>query len=316
MNGGVVLDPWGEHGVILSAGLFDRYDPRYDYWDERRTTSTSDEVVNNLVMETQSVMRSLTLGAAYPIRGGHGVGVALNYYYTSYSDRSALAPQVASSDFGENRINRSANGWSLTLGGVATLSERIRVGATLETEPQLSDDYEVWIDGDNITPDASNGDLNYPLRLQFGGTYQPRNEFRTTFAVDFVFTRWTHLKESIPDSITAELNSAWYPSGDLKDTWEVRFGLEHKFYNNLPARLGFRYGESYNLDEADRATFTAGVGYGVNQLTFGISGELTKINSRQDPVRPREEQGSAVGLGTDRVDDSQILVVLDAKYSF
>jgi len=39
VNGGVVLDRLDHEGVMVAAGVFERFDPRYDYFDERRSTA-------------------------------------------------------------------------------------------------------------------------------------------------------------------------------------------------------------------------------------------------------------------------------------
>lgn len=314
--GGVVLDRWDESGFIVSAGVFDRYDPRYDYKDERRSTLTSDEIINNLYIETTGILRSATVGAAYAIPGGHGVGVAFNYYFSDYRDRVALVPRTASSDRDEKILNRSLRGWSVTLGQIVNLNERVRLGVAVETKPQIDDDYEIRVNGDLVTDENSNGDLKLPLRVQGGAVYRPRNDLKTTFALDAVYMGWQDLVESIPAETWQTLAGDRYPPTSLQDTWEVRFGLEHVFYNGLPARIGFRYGESYALDEADRVAFTFGFGYLVNGLGLDLSGEVMKRNSRQDPVRPREEQGNAVGAGRDRVEDTLVLVSVGATYNF
>ena len=300
LNGGAVVDPWDS--VILGFGYFERYDPRYKYKDERRSTLTSDEVINNLILETEGVLRSLTFGASYPIQGGHGVGLAVNYYHADYSSRQALVPQASGSAQGSQELARRLTGFSVTLGGVATLSERITVGAALETAPQLDNDYTLFTNGEDVSPE-----------VQFGAAYRPRNDFRTTFALDLVYMPWTELKDSSPANPD---DSAYMPPDRLQDTWEARFGLEHVFYNDLPARIGFRYGQSYAMDEADRATFTFGFGYIVNAIRVDLGGEIGKRNSRQEPVRPRAEQGPAVGLSKDRIEDTTLTVTLGASYSF
>ena len=314
--GGIVLDEWGENSVIVSAGVFDRYDARYNYWDERRTTLTSDEVINNLVIDTQGIIRSATLGAAYPIKGGHGFGAAVNYYFVDYKDRSAIVAQDPGSDEGEVILGRSVEGWSLTFGQVATVSERLQLGVTVETKPQLGDDYSVRVDGVEMGVETSSGDLEYPLRVQGGGTYRPRNDLKTTFAADVVWMGWGDLEESIPEDVWAAADRGQYPPVSLRDTWEVRFGLEHLFYNGLPARIGFRYGETYALEEADRVTFTFGFGYVMDKLALDLAGEVTKRNSRQEPLRPRDEQGPYVGAGRDRVEDTLLVVTIGASYAF
>ncbi len=318
INAGFVLDEWGEKGVLLSGGYFTRYDPRYDYSDERRTTNTSDEIINQLFIETSGIVQMIALGAAYQFDKGIGVGLAVNYYWSDYKDRVALVPRNPNSAAGVSQVNRRLNGWSATLGGLVEVNERITVGGSFETKASLDNDFTVFENGEDVTGDPGNGKLEYPLRVQGGLTYRPRNSYKTTFAFDLLYTPWTDLVDDTPaaQDPTGADGVDLYPPTTLEDTWEARFGLEHIFYNNLPARIGFRYGESYALREANNVTFTFGVGYIVDNITIDIALEIYKRESRQTPVRPRDEQGPAVGLGRDKVDDSMITGTLGATYLF
>ena len=306
LQGGVVLDNWGSRGVIVSGGVFTRYDPRYDYFDELRTSDTSDTLRNNKIIQTQGLLRTATVGLALPFGDGSGLGIAVNYYFGTLTDREALV-SLATSDYAsatESRLERKLDGFSVTLGTSVYVDERLRVGASMETKPQLHDDYTAWTDGEVTSPEESSGDLELPMRFQGGLTYRPRNTFQTLFAADVVYTPWSE----IVDHLT--------PDQELQDTWEARFGLEHVFYNKLPGRIGFRYGQSYAMDEADRVAFTFGFGYLVEQFKIDLAGEVGKTTSRQEPVRPRDEQGVAVGLGQDHVKDTLFRVSMGVEYGF
>jgi len=304
-QGGVVADEWG-NGLRVSAGVFSRYDTRYDYQDERRTTDTSDEIVSNRFIETTGVLRTLTVGAAYDLDdNGSGVGVALNYYFGTVDDRDALVPFAATTGGSVVKMERNLDGVSLTFGATGRINDRLQIGAAIETAPQLNDDYTLWVNNEIATPDTlESGDLNLPLRFQGGATYRPRNSLATTFAADVVYTPWSDLEDHLDSK------------QKLEDTWEVRFGLEHVFYSGVSGRLGFRYGESYAMKEADRATFTFGFGYALNALSIDLAGEVGKRTSRQEPLRPRDEQSNAVGAGRDRVEDTMLRGVIGVSYAF
>lgn len=309
MEGGVVLDLGnGAPGFVLAGGMFNRYDPRYDYFDEIRSTATTDDLLARQYITTEGILQAVTVGAAYRAASGCGVGLALNLYTGTLEGRNAL---VATEDgvaegfeTGESRLKRKLDGTSVSLGGVMQVSERIRVGAALETAPDLDDDYTRWTDGAVDTTSLSSGPVDLPLRFQAGLTYRPRNTFRTTFAADVVYMPW------------GEADDHLAPDQELKDTWEARFGLEHVFHNDFAGRLGFRYGDSYAMDEAARAVFTFGFGYAREALRVDLAGEVGKRNSRQEPLRDRRSFGSRVGLGTDRVEDTLARVFLGASYSF
>lgn len=304
-QGGFVLKEWGERGVVLSAGVFNRYDPRYDYFDELRSTDFNnlDVIVSNRILETEGVLRAVSAGAAVPVGERIGLGAAVNYYFGEITATDAVIDHQGSGS-SNSQLSRNLDGVSVTLGATAMINERVTAGLSVETSPQLSDDYTERLDGAVISPEESSGDLDLPVRVQGGVAYHPRNALRTTFAADVVFTEWSKIR----DHLTPDLN--------LQDTWEARFGLEHVFYNGLPGRIGFRYGESYAMNEADQATFTFGFGYLVDRIGVDVAGEVGKRVSRQDPIRPRRSNFYREGAGRDRVEDTLVRVSLGVDYTF
>ena len=304
IQGGVAFDKWGPRGPVVAAGIFNRYDPRYDYFNEIRTADNSDIILGNHYIETGGVLRAFSLGASLPIEDVAHVGAAVNYYFGTFRNRNALvAEPQADFDTEITRSERSVDGVSLTLGGAAQIDERIGVGASIETAPNLDDDATSWVNDTVIEESSGSGDLKLPLRVQGGFTYKPRNTLRTTFAGDFVYVPWSDLEDHLNPDVA------------LQDTWDIRFGLEHVFYNDLAGRIGFRFAEAYAMEEADRATFTFGFGYIVEQIQIDLAGEVGKRNSRQEPVLERDA-GPRIGLGTDRIEDTLVRVFLGANYSF
>ena len=303
MGGGYAADPWGERGPAVAVGLFERYDPRYDYYDERRSVTT-DAIVSERTMRTAGVLRTASAGAAWPIGTGSGLGAAVHYYFGTITDRDALVAYGAGGSAAVSRLERRLHGVSGILGATIRAGNRLQLGASFETAPRLHQDFTSW-QGDSVTSaPRSNGDLELPSRAQVGGTYRPRNALRTTFAFDLVYRPWSKTEDDLT------------PGRALEDTWQACFGLEHVFYNNLPGRIGFRYGRSYGQRGADAATFTFGFGYRVDRLRLDLAGEVGKRESRQAPVWPRADQGPAVGLGQDRVEDTLARVSLGTAIEF
>ena len=302
--GGVLWDPGRWHGLKLAAGVLERSDPRYDYYDERRTTATTDQIVSERFIRTRGTLRTGSLGAALPIVPRVGVGVTYHRWFGTIEDRDALVSRTPGVSGKVSELSRDITGWSFTLGSTWHVDERVDLGLAWETPPQLHDDYTQWQDDSVVSLPQSSVDVTLPSRLLMGVTYRPRNSFRTTFSLDAVYTPWSDLEDPLQAGV------AYF------DTWDFRFGLEHVYYNVLPGRIGFRYQQAYGLSEADRATFTFGLGYRPGRVAIDLSGELGKRSSRQEPLWPRDEQGSAVGTGRDRVEDTVLRVVLGADITF
>ena len=304
LTGGVAWDPRRWHGVTFAAGILDRLDPRYDYYDERRTTATTDVIVSERFIRTRGVLRSASVGAALPLRAGAGVGLAFHRWFGLIEERDALVPRAAGVSGRVTALSRRLSGHSFSLGAAWRANPRLDLGLSYETAPRLHDDFTRWQDDSIVSAPQSNVDTRLPSRVAFGAAYRPRNAFRTTFALDAVYTPWSELEDPL------------LPDAAFLDTWDVRVGLEHIYYNALPGRIGFRYARSYALREADRATFTFGLGHRVGRVALDLSGEVGKRISRQAPLWPRDEQGPAVGTGRDRVEDTLLRVFLGAEMGF
>jgi hypothetical protein len=303
MNGGVTWDPGRWRGLVLAAGVLERLDPRYDYYDERRTTATTDQIVSERYIRTRGVLRTVSLGGAMPAFGGTTFGVAVHRYQGTIEDRDALVARASGVTGVVTARARRLSGTSVSVGG--TWSEkRFALGLAYETAPRLHDDYTIWQNDSIVSAPQSSATLRLPQRWMVGGTYRPRNTLRTTFAVDAVYTPWSKMIDPL------------YADERCLSTWDVRFGLEHVYYNTLPGRIGFRYTRSYETREADRAAFTFGIGYRLDRIGFDLAGEVGKRESRQEPLWPRDEQGPAVGAGRDRVEDTTVRLFLGAEIGF
>jgi hypothetical protein len=158
----------------------------------------------------------------------------------------------------------------------------------------LTQDLTVWRDDVDVTPTGLDDQLLLPYRLHGGVAYRPRNTFRTTFVADAIWMPWSDVHDPAA------------PGVRLLDTWDVRFGLEHIYYNTLPGRIGFRYQRSSMMREADRAAITWGLGFRASRVRLDVGGEVAKRISRQEPLWARAEQSGAVGAGLDRVEDTTL----------
>jgi long-subunit fatty acid transport protein len=159
---------------------------------------------------------------------------------------------------------------------------------------------EAAVGSQPATTDAGSSDADYPGRLALGLAYHPRNPLRTTFTLDVARTFWEDLEDSL----------ASIPQ--IRNAYEFRFGLEHIFYNDLPARIGFFYREAYAMEDVDEAGLSFGAGYRFESFDFGIGADVSKRNSRQDGLAPRNSTDPQI----DRVQDSLLRGVIDVRYHF
>lgn len=304
VNGGVVLVRPEFYGTVVSIGRFARYDPRYDYFDERRSTATTDQIVAERYIRTRGTLDALVVGAARALPYGTTVGLALHRYAGEINSRDALVPRDLTVTARVLESRRSLRGMSLGLGATGRLNERVTLGLAWESGARVVDDFTDWVDGAQVSGQLSSRNAYLPPRVVAGGAYRPRNALRSTFATDLIWTGWS----SVTDAVA--------PTRRPTDTWDVRFGLEHVYLDGLPGRIGFRYERSPVLVGADRVWFTFGAGWLVPAYAVDAALEVGKRTSRQEPVWPRVEQGSAVGTGQDRVEDTLVRLTFGIDLRF
>lgn len=292
MNFGLAYAPRPLGGFVLSLSSIEAWDPRYDYRDERRSTATTDQIVAERVITTTGALRQTGFGLAHALPFGLSAGAALHVYVGTFDDRDALIPRQNGVSGSVTETRRALHGVSLALGAAWRANERLTGAASWESGPRLSSKVTSWAnDSVVVGPDVVMHEFR-PPRVHLSGAYRPSNTVRTTFAADVVWCGWSQL---------ADIDQ---PGQPLLDTWDVRFGLEHRFLRDLPGRMGFRYERSPYSREADRAWFTFGLGWQVQRIAIDAGFEVGKRTSRQDPVWPRAEQAGSIGAGQDLVQDT------------
>ena len=87
----------------------------------------------------------------------------------------------------------------------------------------------------------------------------------------------------------ADLEDADLEAADLEDVVDFRVGLEHKFYNGVPIRFGFRHFTNYVDKDANSTIFTGGTGFPIGTGLVAVSVEIMKITSFQEHQFPYPE---------------------------
>jgi hypothetical protein len=279
-------------GVVIGFSSVEAYDPRYDYFDERRTTATTDQIVSEAYIETDGTLRATGLAVARELGYGVSVGTGAHFYSGKITDRDALVSRQAGVTGRTEETERTLRGISMTLGAGWRINERLQAALSWESGPRVNDDWTAFVDDSTVAGSGLERTVYWPARVHLGGAYRPRNTLRTTFVADVIWTAWSAVTDPFD------------PGASLSDTWDVRFGLEHRYLRDLPGRIGFRYERSPHMREADRAWFTFGAGWQMERWMVDGAVEVGKRTSRQEPLWPREEQAGSVGAGLDRVDDT------------
>jgi hypothetical protein len=315
---GAALRATEDLAVGLSLGTL--YDFTYDFEEEVRdpdpTSDPYDQILEERSWRSDGRLRALTLGFAMSTPDERlSVGIAGNYAFgTRHLDASQRYFQDPDASWGRGGEHWMEGG-NAVLGIHVKASPRVEIGMAWETPLEVSGEAktvestydsgtEAWIQ----TAEEMDATIKYPGRYRAGFTLYPRSDPRTVFAVELVHTPWTDLEEE---------NYVGEDDIRLVDTYDVRIGVEHLFYNGVPLRFGFRRLDSYSDHEAGATFFTTGVGIPWERGLFHVSAELSKVSSHQehwfDYVYPDPEIQTAE---TARVEETRFRLGAGFTYRF
>ncbi len=336
LQGGAIYQLLPEHQVTVGIGIFDRYSFDYDYFEEIRDTNTSnvpsrDAVVQLRDYQIDGRLRSITFGYGMEITPRLRMGISLHRYtgtltHTANTRTTALYLNTFTSDPGSAAFEHELRGWGWTAGLAGTVNERLDVGASFEGPftvqgaiSSMDSTIGSWMPYDQsvVVMPVTSGDVKvkYPGTLRAGVSYRPRNLLTTVFSVDLVRRFW----EGVADE--SYRTAAFVSRGTLRDTWDLRFGLEHVFYNNVPARFGFRYLENYADPESNRSIFSGGVGYESAGYKFDVTLQYHRQTSRQAFIFDRtltwsDGQVDPGPTSLSKVEDGMVSLLLGVSRNF
>jgi len=267
--------------VTVGLSLTDRYGFAYDFTETVRDpdsfSSPRDAVLQDRAVAIDGALRALSGGAGVQLSGRVALGLAAHYAFgTRQQVRRVLDYDVPANSFRED-AEFAMDGLAFTLGARVKVDERLEVGFAYDTPLSATGDTRIETAygayPDSLQVVAGTAGVDYPRVWRAGLVYRPRATPRTLFALDAAFAEWSDLDDS---------RLAGGPALLLEDAWDVRAGIEHRFYNDTVARFGFRRLDSYDDREAGASFFTAGVGLPAAGGTVDFSVSLTKLTSVRD----------------------------------
>lgn len=250
------------------------------------------------------------------------VGANLNLHMVDYTQYSS-AYQMTNSNTGsgitkmrfENEIYTYGNGFSFNIGGIAQVTEQLRVGLAYESPTwyRLNDELTQalsteWRNDQNQTssqktaPNVVNIYEKYTIQTPASFTGSLAYVFGQTglLSIDYTLKDYSNTKMK-PEQDFSYINNLF--SNELTNTSEVRIGGEYRI-NQFSIRAGYRFEQSpYKSNKVigDLNSYSAGIGYnfGPSRLdlayghasrdydaklaTSGIS-DAARINAKENSI--------------------------------
>ncbi len=272
-------------GLAVGLSLGTLYDFTYDFSEEVRDpdpqSDPRDQILEERSWRSDGRLRVLTLGFAMNTPDETvSLGIAGNYAFGNRhletNQRFFQGTNPSTQSDGEHWLE----GGNAVVGLRVKASPRVEIGVAWESPLDVSGEaktvdtsYDPIADTWSEEATAANASINYGQRYRAGFTLYPRSDPRTIFTVDMLFAEWSELEDSRIGPEDAPLR--------LEDTLDLRIGVEHRFYNGVPLRFGFRRLDSYSDREAGATFFTTGIGVPWERGLFHVSAELSKVSSYQ-----------------------------------
>ncbi len=261
--------------LAFAVALTERYSFTYDFSEEIRDPDSfsdpRDRILEERSLSVDGALRALSLATAWSVSQRFSLGATLNYAFGTRDQRILLRDFQDPDQSSDLQDEFDMDGINAVFGARLVVDPRLHLGVAYETAYEVSGDRTLR-DGAAEVPltETLEATVRYPARLSAGLTYLPRNEPRTVFNADLVYTYWSDLEDD-----------RFEEDPLLEDTVDMRVGVQHTFYNGVPMRFGFRHVDSYADPEAGATWFSAGIGvpYGVGLASVSV--ELGKITYMQ-----------------------------------
>ena len=284
-----------EAGLPLSIGLSlaDRYPYSYTFEEEVRNPDPSssadpprDSVLENRTRKVTGTLRAASLGLGADLIDWLSLGAAVHYAFGTRTETISQAMYSGPQTGTEGLYEFGMSGVNFTVGLRGRISERAEIGLAYESALTASGTADIhygeyFTDSDqNTYEEASVPDsyYRYPQIYRGGFTFYPRTDPRTVFTAELEYIPWEKFQSSL-------LETAGESTG-LDKTVDVRIGLEHTFYNDVPLRFGFRHYNSYIDRDAGSTIFTGGTGMPVG------SGLVSRANCSNGPRRSQRRRAT------------------------
>jgi len=309
MDGGIAyrVPTDAVESFVLCLASYSAYSFDYTYGEEVRARYSSGGIMDTKLGENDldiaGDLRTLSFGAATKTHGPLSVGFAFNTLEGSWTYTRGVyyADTVAARDSNlVERFKYSNKGFpgELNFGAAYVINDRVKVGARvlLPTGEYKFKSDGTLTHGDTLFTGGGDQIIKYPKRLSLGVQFRPASEYRPLLLLE------------------GEVYTYHDTDPTLKNTFEIRAGVEHQVIPGAPVRFGYTYSTSPTDANRANSMFTAGIGFIVRNLSFDFGVELGTINYIQSDLFAQHFYGDPDRLNNDHVETDVFRGMLSVKY--
>ncbi len=255
--------------LAVSVGWMPFLDFNYDYFEEVRSTSFGDKLLAYNVFGSEGVLYTLpvTVAAAFD---NFSVGLSVALLNGDVNTVNRVEPKALGLDSlaRESVLRRRAVNTPVYInaGFSFRVDERLSVGGSFRS----GFEYQT----ENLLTSADTSQtltqaVAYPARVGFGFDYRFRNILQARLMVDFYYNFWSTLSDDL------------YQAPDYNDTYNIRVGVEHVFFNDFAFRVGYSFENMRENRELTRTLLTGGLGYRWKNIDLNLGLGLSAMEFYQ-----------------------------------
>jgi hypothetical protein len=293
------------NNISFGLGYHRVWDFNYEYEEQLRNPDPNnspdrDKLYGYNRMESTGALHSIDLAAGINLYEDFYFGVGAGLLHGTIERIKQVQaledndPPFVDSLLFDQRFELDNLPVNIVFGGAWRVNER----TTLALRYTLPGDVEF----------KNGGAFEQPQTYALGLMYRARNILRATVFAEAEIIEWSQTNAAIDNGDGLQ---------GFRDVWHFRLGIEHKFHEQYPFRLGFNFQQLPYAENLSTFQVTFGSGMVTGPFAFDLSGAFGSNSYNQTDLFPNTLNGAdAEQSDPDQVKEINIQLMASVKYAF
>lgn len=292
--------------VNLSAGYQPFMDFNYNYLEEvRDPVDKSDKLLGYNRIQHEGKLNSIPFGVAVSPFSRFSLGVQLSYLFGSIDSIVTIEPKLYP-DMSIARTERAKKEIANTpliskFGAHYQFSDHLALAGTVQLPFTVRFERK-FTDSRIDTVINSRQSFDYPISWGVGLDYRFTNPLEARLMMDFRYDLWSGFKDKNRTAFS------------FNDTYQFNTGVEHIFFDRVPFRVGFSFGNLRESKELTRTMLSIGTGFITQNVCVNIAGGVSSMEFYQNDLFAESVYNLPERTDSDRVRTTEYFARLDFSY--
>lgn len=289
----------------LALGYLPLIDFNYDYFEEVRTNDFGDALLAYNIVENEGMLASTPISLAFQPVADLAIGLTTHLVTgdVTYNERiESKVVDLANLDTSfqiQNELDKMPLFFDAGLH--YQFDERLALAFVYRSPLKVETIATLTVAG---IKGKTQRTVEYPARLGAGVDYRFENILAAQIMIDYYYEFWS------------DFTDTWNADLLFEDTYNIKIGIEHIFFDSVPFRAGFNYG---TLRESKSLTYTmlsVGTGFSFNEVHADLAFGFSSNEHFQDDLYDNALYNLASRIDPDRVRWSEVFGRIDISYTF